>query len=143
MNGFFYLSAVVIACFLDIFFSFPFGIIALILLSVFQRKEWVYFAAVGMGFFLDSIFFQTLGESSLFFLLVVGLIFLYRRKFETNHIGFVVLATFFVTSIYQGIFAGLSVSIFLYAAVAAIFGAFVFLLISWVQREPKSASIPI
>jgi cell shape-determining protein MreD len=68
--------------------SVPLTLVSIIALSVMQRKEWVYLVAIAAGLLLDSLLFRPLGVSALFFLIAVGLIFLYQKKFETHHMVF-------------------------------------------------------
>ncbi|HYK08184.1 MAG TPA: rod shape-determining protein MreD [Candidatus Eisenbacteria bacterium] len=85
-------------------FSVPLTLVSIIALCVMQRKEWVYIVAVAAGLLLDSLTFRPLGVNALFFLIAVGLIFLYQKKFETHHMLFGVLFSLVASGIYLVLF---------------------------------------
>lgn len=76
------------------FIPLPLTLLALIFFGIYQRRPWIFFLAVFSGLLLDGLTFRLLGVSSLFFLIMIGALFLYSRKFETHHIFF---GTLFVT----------------------------------------------
>jgi len=71
----------------------PLTLFGIILLGIFQKKEWVFFLATVAGFLLDSLTFRFFGSSALFFLCTSGVLFLYQKKFETHHMLFGILFT--------------------------------------------------
>ena len=76
-----------------------------IMLSSWSRTYWLIGVTFLLGFFLDLVAFQPLGISSLFFLVVLTLIFLYKRKYEIQSPIFITISAFIASLIYGGIFA--------------------------------------
>jgi len=118
----------------------PLTLVACIFLGIFYRKSWVFFIAIIAGVFLDSLTFRLLGMSSLFFLVTIGLIFLYGRKFETQHILFLVSATTVGSLMYLLLFSQFSFVIFWKIVLIDILAGFVFAGIFLLQSRLKSAS---
>lgn len=85
-----------IALFLQVaFLQLPFVLICLLVLAITIKEQWVFFVAFLMGILLDMLSFHLIGLSSLFFLLVLGVVFLYERKFEIQSFFFVGFSSFF------------------------------------------------
>lgn len=88
----------------------PLVFLVIFLTALFVRKEWIFLAAIGLGILLDSVTFRILGESSLFFICFLGILFAYEKKFETQNLGFVMVAlgigTFFYALFFGGLFIG-------------------------------------
>lgn len=96
-----YVLAAVSGIFVEsVFFQIPLTLVIIIVAAIFQKKESVLFLAVVAGLILDSLLFRPLGITSLFFLGVIGILLVYKRKFETNHILFGVLFTTFSSMCY-------------------------------------------
>lgn len=72
--------------------------------AVIFKKSRVFLLALGLGLFADLISVRVLGYSSLMLTIFVFLIRLYERKFETQTIPFVFIATFLGSLIYLRIF---------------------------------------
>lgn len=62
---------------------------SLVALFAVFHKNWIIVVAFFLGILIDSIAFQRLGISSLFYVGLVGLMLLYSRKFEVETIPFV------------------------------------------------------
>lgn len=86
------------------FFQIPLVLIVIILLGIFQKKEWVLLVGGASGIVLDMVLFGTIGLRSLFFLGTLGLLFLYGKKFETQHILFSVIFVGLASSCYMLLF---------------------------------------
>lgn len=119
MRIYLYVLFLLIALLLEIsILPIPFTVIFLIFLTISEQKPWVFLAALGSGVVLDSLFFRPIGATSLFLLATSGVLFLYSRKFEINHVLFGVisasLACFFYALIFnnQYLFLILFLSIF-------------------------------
>lgn len=80
--------------------SLPLVLIAILIGSVTTRKNEIFLLAFLAGMFLDMLTLKTVGISSLFFVLYVLIIYLYRRKFEIENLGFVVVFSFIGSFIY-------------------------------------------
>lgn len=85
--------------------TIPFAIALLVVATVVFKKSWVFFAAFGLGLFLDLILIRPLGYTSLVFAIFVFLIRLYERKFETQTLAFVFISSFLGSLIYLLIFS--------------------------------------
>lgn len=62
------------------------------------HKSWIIFAAFFIGVLVDVLSFQHIGYSSLFFVGIIGILFLYSRKFEVTSWPFVLLSSFFAST---------------------------------------------
>ncbi|MCL6096302.1 MAG: rod shape-determining protein MreD [Patescibacteria group bacterium] len=70
--------------------TLPLVFLTLLCLAILTRKEWIFVIAFIAGVVLDVFSFRLLGESSLYFIGYIFLVFLYQRKFEiaTKHFVF-------------------------------------------------------
>jgi cell shape-determining protein MreD len=68
--------------------TLPLTLSLIIFSAAILRKNEVFFAAFISGFFLDILVMRTIGISSAYFVTVVCLIYLYKRKFEIDNIAF-------------------------------------------------------
>lgn len=84
--------------------TIPFAIALLAAARVLSKKSWVFFAAFLLGLFLDLMLVRPLGYTSLMFAVLVFVIGLYERKFETQTLTFVFISTFLGSIIYLIIF---------------------------------------
>lgn len=84
--------------------SLPLVLIALILIAVHLKTSDVFFLAFLAGIILDLFLVRQVGESSVFFLLVLFCIFLYERKYEIESTIFVTFASMLSALIYLIIF---------------------------------------
>lgn len=88
--GIFSFFLAVVASVLEAFvLPIPLVLLAVIFFAVYQKKPWIFFVAIFAGLVLDSLFFRPIGVTSLFFLFVLGTIFLYGRKFEIQNMAFI------------------------------------------------------
>ncbi|HEV2339919.1 MAG TPA: hypothetical protein VGT05_04120 [Patescibacteria group bacterium] len=78
--------------------ALPLVLESLIVVAVVFQKEWIIFIAFCIGLLQDMMLLQNLGQSSLFFLFTLGILFLYSRKFEVNTIPFVFFFSLFAIS---------------------------------------------
>ncbi len=101
---FFFTLLFLAAIFLAGVTTVPLSIPLLIVLAVLIRKSWVFFAALGLGLFLDLILIRPLGYTSLVLTIIIFILFLYKRKFETQTLTFVFLASFLGSIFYLWIF---------------------------------------
>lgn len=112
-------------------FPFPFVLLFLLFVSILLEESWIFFLGIIAGVFLDSMLFHPLGLSSLFFILLIAALFAYKRKFQVQSTGFIMIASllaivvfdllFAQQNIFQGILIGLVVS-YLYSLVLHRFG---------------------
>ena len=105
----------------------PFVLLFLILLYIYTRKDSVFIYAFISGLFLDIFQVRVLGETALFFLPVLFLLFLYQRKFEIASLPFVIFSVFI--SSYCYLFFFIQVDILLQTIFITILGAIIFLLL--------------
>ncbi len=97
--------------------TIPFSIAILVVCTVTFKKSWVFFAAFGLGLLLDLYSLRPLGYTSLIFAVLVFIIRLYERKFETQTLTFVFVSSFLGSLIYLKVFSYQNV--FLQALVSA------------------------
>lgn len=76
------------------FFRIPLVLIALLLLFVLYRETWLFVAALLSGLLLDLLLLQTVGLTSIVFILFLFVVFLYEKKFEIASQVFIGIAIF-------------------------------------------------
>ena len=74
--------------------SLPLLVGVLIFLAVSVRKDWVFLAAFLIGLIFDILTLRTIGTTSLFFTILIFLIFSYENKFEIATLPFIFISTF-------------------------------------------------
>ncbi len=74
--------------------TLPLVFVTLLCLAVLVRKEWIFAIAFIAGMVLDALSFRVLGQTSLYFILYIFLVFLYERKFEISTKYFIIIASF-------------------------------------------------
>lgn len=84
--------------------TLPLVVIVLLCLTVIFKRPWIFALAFFAGLFLDLYFVRVFGESSVFFLIFIFLLFLYERKFEIQTVPFVIFAAFLGSLAYLLIF---------------------------------------
>lgn len=84
--------------------SLPLVIMLLLIIGTQMRSNDVFFVGFFSGLLLDVLLVRPLGETSVYFLVVLFLLFLYDRKYEVSSPLFVTLVTFIASSIYVLIF---------------------------------------
>ena len=82
----------------------PVFISLIVVCAVIFKRSWLFFLAAVIGFFLDLFLLRLLGQTGLFLAVFVLLIFLYERKFETQTLSFVFIATLLGSMVYLKIF---------------------------------------
>lgn len=83
--------------------SLPLVVGLLIMLTALFQKSWIWIVAFVCGIVLDLLTFHPVGASSVFFSVMLGLIFLYQRKFEIQS-PFFVGTSVFIFSLFYGAF---------------------------------------
>ncbi len=84
--------------------SLPLVLMMLLITATKIKSSDGFFLAFSAGFILDVLLLRPLGETSVYFLIVLLLLVLYERKYEVASVLFVTIATFIVSSIYYLIF---------------------------------------
>lgn len=74
--------------------TLPLVFLTLLCFAVLTRKEWIFVIAFIAGLALDALSFRALGQSSLYFILYIFLVFLYEKKFEISTKYFIFIASF-------------------------------------------------
>lgn len=107
--------------------SLPLGFIVLLCGAVVYKQTGVLVIAFVSGLVLDILLFRIVGTTSLFFLVMLLLAFLYERKFEIQSIPFVAVFSFIGSLAYCLIF--IKSEILLQAIVSCIFTITLFLVL--------------
>lgn len=84
--------------------TIPLSLPLLIVCVVIFRRPWVFFIALALGLFLDLSLLRPLGQTGLFFVLAIFIVFLYERKFETQTGMFVFASSFLSSFVYLKVF---------------------------------------
>lgn len=111
--------------------TLPLVLILLVVFYAVKRETWVFVAAFFTGVILDLILVRTIGTSSLFFVSFLFLEELYGRKFETQALPFVLLASF-VGSIFYLLILG-QTFIFQQSVISSIMALGVFKLLRYLK----------
>ncbi len=129
---------IVIGAFLEsTFFHVPFVLIILLLTVIFIQKPWIIFLSIPAGFLLDSLAFRVIGESSLFFAVMMGIFFAYGKKFELESLGFMVFASGLTSLVYFLIFG--SETIVIQTGLSIGVGIILFILLSFLTERFSSS----
>lgn len=83
----------------------PFTIGCLLAMLVLFKKSHVLLLAFILGILTDILSFHIVGLTSLFFLGLLGAVFLYERKFEIRTFQFVIVFSFLASMLYSLIFS--------------------------------------
>ena len=86
--------------------SIPLSIAFISAVSVIYKKPVLFLIVFLLGLLLDLIYLRFLGQTGLFFVFFVLLVWLYERKFETQTLTFVLISSFIGGLIYLKIFEG-------------------------------------
>ena len=114
------------------FFTVPFFLIALLLFSVFGKKNYVFLMSFFGGLLCDILTLRPLGATAIFLLIFSLIVVLYERKFEVKTLSFVGFSCFFGSFFYLLVFK--YSFIFLQSIFASFVGIILFLLFSFLSR---------
>lgn len=84
--------------------SMPLVLLSLLLFRIATKGSDGFLLAFLAGIVLDVLLVRPLGQTSVFFLIVLFLIGMYEKKFEVNSLPFITAATFITSLIYLLIF---------------------------------------
>ena len=99
-----FLLLFILICLQTTLVSIPFVLGGILLLSVLYKEYWIFPVSFVAGILLDLVTFQTVGITSLFFTFVLGILFLYERKFEIQSMPFITMFTFLASLAYGYLF---------------------------------------
>ena len=85
--------------------TLPVVLLFLLFYTIITRSDYVFVIAFIVGIFLDMVMLRPLGFTSLYFLTILFLVFLYERKFEIGTIYFVMCAAFLSSFFYLLLFS--------------------------------------
>ncbi len=86
------------------FVAAPLTIGCILAMLVLFKKSHVLLLAFILGILTDILAFHTVGLTSLFFLGLLGAVFLYERKFEIRTFQFVIVFSFLASMLYSFLF---------------------------------------
>lgn len=109
--------------------TLPLVLILLVVFYALKKETWLFIAAFFTGIILDLISVRTIGTSSLFFVIFLFVEEIYGRKFETQTLPFILLASF-VGSIFYLLILGQTL-IFQQSLVSSIMALGVFKLLRY------------
>lgn len=105
MKYFLYILFLITALFLQAYFlALPLVMGAIVITAILFPKWWIFLVAVFLGATLDVLTFHQVGLSSIFFVISLGGIFLYSRKFEIQNPLFVCISIFLTCLMYGAFF---------------------------------------
>ena len=115
------------------FTTIPLALLLLINFLVQEKKSWVFAAAFFSGLALDILSLRYFGSTSLYFVIVLFIINLYERKFETSNIYFVLFTSFVGSFFYLTVFeVRLALS---QAVLSALLGSIIFFLMTILSKK--------
>lgn len=112
--------------------TLPITLCLLLVFYIMKKDSTVFFMAFIAGILLDLARVGSLGQSSIFFLTCLFIVFLYEKKFEIKTYAFVFFSSFLGSFVY--LFLGGYNDIFLQSLVAAFLASIVFLIIRRFSR---------
>lgn len=115
------------------FFAIPFVLVCVLLCSILYKESWIFLAAFFSGIFLDISTFRSVGTSSIFFVGMLGVIFLYQRKFEIQSLPFSVFFSFLAIVVYESICA--STNIFVQAIIGVLLTGGIYMLVAVFHQQ--------
>lgn len=80
--------------------TIPLTLLALIILLLQKREQWIFPLACVSGIFLDIMTMRQLGMTSMFFTFFLFFILLYEKKYEIQTLPFVAAVSFFGSLLY-------------------------------------------
>ena len=130
----------IIILFLSILFSrfypnFILAISILILFFIFLNKIFIFLSSFLAGILIDSFSFSFLGERSIYFLLILFLIFLYQNKFEIKNFWFIIISCFIGAFFYNLIFY--AKLYFLFDFLIAFLSGFIFMILNRIIKSDE------
>lgn len=117
--------------------TLPVTLIALIILLLQKREYWIFFLAFGSGLLLDLFTLQSLGLTSIFFVIFLFALLLYERKYEIQTLPFVVVSSFFGSLMYLLIMR--SDMVFWQSFMSSVIGGVAFILYSTYRKRHLKA----
>lgn len=116
--------------------ALPLVLLSLLFLVVLFQEYWIFLVACIMGVCIDVLTFRPLGVSSIFFILTLGVIFLYKRKYEIQSLPFVSIFTTIASMLYLSL-SGIS-SPLLQGIVSGVLAGGIFFLFTKVSVKHSS-----
>ena len=80
--------------------TLPLVLLLILFLAITRKSNDVFAIAFISGLFLDILSFGTIGLSSLYFVVLVFIVYMYQRRFEIETINFLILFSFFGSLVY-------------------------------------------
>lgn len=126
----------IIATFLEgTMVALPLVLVCLLCFATVQKDASIFLLAFFAGLLLDILTLHPPGLSSLFFILILFLVFLYQRKYEINSYPFIILASFIGSWIFLSIF-GYS-NVIIRSGISAAFAVCLFGVLQFVTKRKK------
>lgn len=94
------LALLISILFESIFTTIPLTLLIILFITIVLRDSDIFIFAFLSGLLLDILAFRNPGISSVIFITLITLIFLYQRKFEIESFNFMVLISFSGTLVY-------------------------------------------
>jgi|SRR3989344_1856338 len=122
--------------------TIPLVLILLLNFTVASRKTSVFAIAFVCGILIDIMLGNTIGKTSIFYMITLLIVFLYERKFDTQTFTFVFIASFLSSLFYLVIFEARFV--LLTALISAVLGiTFFWLMIAADRLHIRDKSIKL
>lgn len=120
--------------------TLPFSIAVLLMLYIWYKDSFVFAVAFILGVFLDAMLVRDIGKTSLFFVVLLLVVFLYERRFEIDSIYFVFLSSILASLAYLWIFG--YTQIFQQAAIISTINVILFGVLRFIlRREPQLSAV--
>lgn len=118
------------------FVSVPFFVVSVVLTAVIFRSQRMIVTVFLLSILYDVITLSQIGQTSMFSLLLIVLILLYERKFETKTLPFVFFMSLIASSLYLLLFG--SYAFFIQLAISVLYGTVAFFILErfhFIQKE--------
>src|SRR5579859_6429814 len=114
--------------------------IILLAWAIMQRNELIFFLGFFAGIILDTFTFHPVGESSMLFTFFLFLVLLYERKYETDSLPFMLIASFIGGLVFMWVMGNANL---LSEAILSMFlGGFIFIITNS-RKNSQQSSYPL
>jgi len=121
--------------------TIPLLLVVILIMAVVSKKSWIFLIAFILGILADSLLFNMMGKTSLFFVIFLFIILSYDRKFEIRTVYFVLISSF-LGSLFYLIFYGYN-SIFMQSFLSSIIAAILFLAVKRILKFDAKSKLAI
>lgn len=121
--------------------TIPLILVIILIMAVVSKKSWIFPVAFIIGILSDLFLFNTMGKTSLFYVIFLFIILSYDRKFEIRTVHFVLISSF-AGSLFYLIFYG-NKNIVLQSFLSSVIAAILFLAVKRIMKFDSESKLAI